>query len=110
MTNTKPTFTYYAKIDGKEVQLRKSTHEYHFASLTAGMYAKTRQALESRIHTETFHLVNYYKKIGFYSTYDASTQITTKHSLNSEEFKKRIQFAEQLEKKYIDSIVEVYTK
>ena len=89
-------FTYYAKINGKEKEVRKSSHEYHFASLEARMFAKTKEQLLSRLHSELFFGLN---NRGAFRIY--RTEAETKEA--------RIR-AEKMYEEYASKIVEVYAK
>ena len=90
-------FTYYAKVNGEEKEVRKSSHEYHFACLEIRMFAKTKKQLMSRIHSELFFGLS--SKGCAFRIYRTSAELA---ELKSQR--------EKLYDKYVSQIVEVYTK
>lgn len=53
---------YYAMINGKEQQVRKSNHVYAVACLALRMFGKTREELTKRIYTEMRGGANHWQK------------------------------------------------
>lgn len=89
--------TYYAIIDGKEIKMRTSEHEYHFSTKGGKMMAKTKEELMKRIHTYCYDNYNW----------------CVKHSRikrTKEELELIKEECEQKYQKWILGIVEVYTK
>ena len=102
----KQQFTYYAIIDGKEVMVRKSTHVYHWASITCNMFAETKEKLLSRMHSQFFYYYNELKRVGSWKGVTGRFPRKATEQELSEAYAK----AEAGYNHYSKRIVEVYAK
>ena len=98
--------TYYAMIDGQEKMVRKSAHDYHWASIECNMMAETKEKLLSRMHSEFFYQYNYLKRVGSWNGVTGRFP----RKATSEELEKAYRKAEDDYNYYSKFIVEIYTK